>query len=46
DNPKLTREELVQAMVDHPKLIERPIVISNGRATIGRPPEKVLDMLR
>lgn len=46
DNPKLTREQLVQAMVDHPKLIERPIVISNGRATIGRPPEKVLDMLR
>lgn len=33
-------------MIDHPKLIERPIVISNGKAAIGRPPELVLDILR
>jgi arsenate reductase len=46
DNPTLTREQLIQAMIDHPKLIERPIVISNGRAVIGRPPEKVLEILR
>ena len=46
DNPELTREQLIQAMIDRPKLIERPIVISNGRAAIGRPPEKVLDILR
>ncbi|PLY14311.1 MAG: arsenate reductase (glutaredoxin) [Sedimenticola sp.] len=45
DNPDLTREQLIQAMVDNPKLIERPIVINNGKAMIGRPPEKVLDIL-
>ena len=45
-NPELTREQLIQAMVEHPKLIERPIVISNSRAALGRPPEKVLDILR
>ena len=46
DDPDLTREQLIQAMIDHPKLIERPIVISNGKAAIGRPPELVLDILR
>lgn len=46
DNPDLTREQLIQGMIDHPKLIERPIVISNGKAIIGRPPEQVLDILR
>ena len=46
DNPELTREQLIQGMVDNPKLIERPIVISNGRAALGRPPEQVLEILR
>ena len=45
DNPGLSREQLIQAMIDLPKLIERPIVIKNGKAAIGRPPEKVLDIL-
>jgi arsenate reductase len=45
DNPDLSREQLIQAMIDYPILIERPIVISNNRAVIGRPPEKVLDIL-
>jgi arsenate reductase len=45
DNPDLGREELIAAMVEHPRLIERPIVIANGRAAIGRPPEKVLEIL-
>ena len=45
DNPELTREQLIAAMVKYPKLIERPIVVSNGKAAIGRPPEKVLDIL-
>ena len=41
----LSRDALIQAMVDNPILIERPIVIHNGKATIGRPPEKILDIL-
>ena len=41
----LSDDELVQAMVSSPKLIERPIVLANGRAAVGRPPESVLDIL-
>ncbi len=41
----LSETELVQAMVDHPKLIERPIVLANGKAAVGRPPENVLEIL-
>ena len=45
DNPALTREQLIEAMVQHPRLIERPIVLANGKAALGRPPERVLDIL-
>ena len=45
DNPDLSPDQLIQAMVDHPRLIERPIVIKNGRAALGRPPEKVLEII-
>ncbi|MEW8561881.1 MAG: arsenate reductase (glutaredoxin) [Candidatus Thiodiazotropha sp.] len=45
DDPQLSREQLIEAMIANPKLIERPIVIQNGRAAIGRPPEKVLEIL-
>jgi arsenate reductase len=45
DNADLSREQLIQAMIDNPILIERPIVISGDKAAIGRPPEKVLDIL-
>ena len=41
----LSDDELVLAMVSSPKLIERPIVLANGRAAVGRPPESVLDIL-
>ena len=44
-DPKLTRPQLVAAMAEHPILIERPIVVNGARAAIGRPPEKVLDIL-
>lgn len=41
----LTEAQLVQALVDNPKLLERPIVVSHGKARIGRPPEQVLEIL-
>jgi arsenate reductase len=45
DDPALSRDQLIEAMIANPKLIERPIVIQNGQAAIGRPPEKVLGIL-
>ncbi len=44
-NENLSRDELIQAMINNPVLIERPIVIKGNKATIGRPPEKILDIL-
>ena len=41
----LTEDSLISAMLSTPKLIERPIVIFNGKAAIGRPPESILDIL-
>ncbi|WP_347113700.1 arsenate reductase (glutaredoxin) [Leclercia sp. S52] len=42
----LGEEALIQAMVENPKLIERPIVVANGKARIGRPPEQVLEIVK
>ncbi len=41
----LPREVLLKAMSENPKLIERPIVLANDKAAIGRPPEAVLEIL-
>jgi len=45
DNTQLSDEELIAAMRSAPILIERPIVLANGKASIGRPPESVLEIL-
>lgn len=37
---------IIQAMAEHPKLIERPIVVSDNKAVIGRPPENILSLLK
>jgi arsenate reductase len=45
DNPSLTDDLLLQFINQHPRLMERPIVLANGKAAIGRPPESVLQIL-
>ena len=45
DDTSLSEEQVIEIMTAVPKLIERPIVISNGQARIGRPPESVLEIL-
>jgi arsenate reductase (glutaredoxin) len=45
DDPDLDDAALIRAMVAHPVLIERPIVVANGQAALGRPPEQVLAIL-
>ena len=45
DDAQLSDKELIAAMIKAPILIERPIVLANGKASIGRPPESVLEIL-
>lgn len=45
DDPGLSRAQLIAAMVKHPILIERPIVLAGRKAALGRPPENVLKIL-
>ena len=41
----LSEHTLINAIINHPELLQRPIVLSNNNAAIGRPPEKVLEIL-
>ncbi|MFZ5594449.1 MAG: arsenate reductase (glutaredoxin) [Pseudomonadota bacterium] len=45
DNPNLSRDALITTMIEYPILIERPIVLANGKAALGRPPERILEIL-
>jgi arsenate reductase len=45
DNEQLSYDQLIAAMIEAPILIERPIVLANDKARIGRPPESVLEIL-
>jgi len=44
-DPSLDDEALIAAMAGHPRLIERPVFVNRDRAVIGRPPERVLEIL-
>ena len=45
DDPALDRRALIRAMVDNPILIERPVVVTETAAAVGRPPQDVLQIL-
>ncbi len=45
EDPSLSRDQLIAAMVANPILIERPIVLANNKAAVGRPPENVLGIV-
>lgn len=46
DNPALGEDDLIAAIVSHPRLLERPVVTHGNRAVIARPPERVQELLK
>ena len=44
-NEKLSDDKLIEFLIKFPKLLQRPIVVKNNKAVIGRPPENILDIL-
>ncbi|MDY0779209.1 arsenate reductase (glutaredoxin) [Tenacibaculum sp. IB213877] len=42
---ELSDAEIIKAMIENPRLIERPIVINNGKAVVGRPPETIKEII-
>lgn len=45
DDPDIGEDAIIAAMATHPRLIERPVFVKDGRAVIGRPSERVLELL-
>lgn len=45
DDESLSRDQLIEAMVAHPRLIQRPVVITGDKIALGRPPEAVTEIL-
>ena len=46
DETSISDAEMFQTIVDHPRILERPIIISGDNAVIGRPPENILDLFQ
>ncbi len=44
-NENLSDDELIEFLIKFPKLLQRPIVVNNSKAVIGRPPENILNLL-
>lgn len=45
NDPSLSDEQILEVIIEHPKLMERPIVVTDHGAALGRPPENVLEVL-